>query len=166
MRAAGLLSTRCEGSGGGLSFLEAGGTHGKRGTGTVTTPGNRGNVNLVPVWGGCPEGSQSGVGQLRPRVSSVRPLGNDGGNFGGMVDIMPNEVGDGGNSDEEVIDVKPEGIEGERLGLEDEGEYIRKLPDPNCPPLMRSRGISSRGMSHTGIGAPCALKPRGKMRGT
>ena len=46
---------------------------------------------------------------------------------------MPNEAEDGGNSDEEVIDIKPEGIEGERLGLEDEGDFIRKLPDPKLP---------------------------------
>ena len=46
---------------------------------------------------------------------------------------MPNEVDEGDDIDDEVIDIKPEGIEGERLGLEEEGEFIRKLPDPRLP---------------------------------
>ena len=79
-----------------------------------------------------------------------------------MVDIMPNEAEDGGNSDEEVIDIKPEGIEGERLGLEDEGDFIRKLPDPKLPtPEEVERHFLQGHLPYRNL-CPVCVKSKGK----
>ena len=67
---------------------------------------NRGNPSVVPVWGRWPDESPWRSGQSHSGGSPVRPVGN----LGESLAVMPNEIDEGNGSDDEVIDIKPEGI--------------------------------------------------------
>ena len=60
-------------------------------------------------------GPPDGIGQPRPGVSPVRPGAGDEG----ILELMPNEAEEMEDSDDEVIEAKPEGMEGERIALQD-----------------------------------------------